>query len=78
MKRTFPLEIMVAPQTDEHRVLRVLEHKAKLMRLSDDTRIATTAAKWERHIHEALQAVLGAQKTSRKEVKGNDQARHEA
>lgn len=53
---------MAEPEQDDIRALSMLMNKARMLRLSEDTRIAATGAKWERAIREALEAALKSSK----------------
>jgi hypothetical protein len=56
--RKYPIEVIVDPKEDHPRALKMLQQKARNLRMSEDTKLAATGAKWEAAIHEALQAVM--------------------
>ena len=58
MARQSPIEIIPDPEQDDPRALKMLETKARSLRMSEDTKLAATGAKWELAIHEALKRIL--------------------
>lgn len=55
----FPVEVMVDTKKDPARGMKMLLHKARNLRMSEDPNLAALGAKWEAAMHEALEAILG-------------------
>jgi hypothetical protein len=79
MAQRFVTEIIGNPDEDDSRALQMLERKARVLRLSEDTKIAATGAKWEVAIHQTLERIHNGKNRGRpRKPRDQDETSHEA